>query len=178
MARAFETDDLNRRQYPDAETRARCAPMLFEALVRYDQLFGQVDCLEGHLAVASWIRPGEHETAERLTQAGFDDLPRDVRMDFIEKVFGFVGAAIEHVQPEPHWHLRLLAVEPAHQGSGLGEALLRHGLERAATTGHPVVLETFSPRAMRFYVRTGFETIVDTIEPTSGLRVWALRHGS
>ena len=177
VARAFETDDLNLRQYPDADARARCAPMLFEALVRYDQLFGQVDYLDGFVAVASWMRPGEGETPERLAQAGFDDLPEDVDMGFIENVFGFVGPAIAEVQPEPHWHLRLLAVEPLHQGRGLGEVLMRHGLERAASTGDPVVLETFSPRAMGFYLRNGFETIVDAIEPTSGLRFWALRHG-
>jgi GNAT superfamily N-acetyltransferase len=177
IARAFETDDLNVRQYPDAETRARCAPMLFETLVRYDQLFGQVDYLEGFVAVASWMRPGEVETAEKIAQAGFEDLPEDVGMGFIEKVFGFVGPAIAEVQRDPHWHLRLLAVEPAHQGGGLGAALMRHGLDRAAASGHAVVLETFSPRAMQFYARNGFETIVDAVEPTSGLRFWALRHG-
>jgi GNAT superfamily N-acetyltransferase len=178
VARAFETDDLNLRQYPEADTRARCAPMLFEALVRYDQLFGQVDHLDGFVAVASWIPPGEDETPERFAQAGFGDLPEDVDMEFIDKVFGFVGPAIAEVQQEPHWHLRLLAVEPSRQGEGLGETLLRRGLERAASTEHPVVLETFSQRALRFYLRNGFETIVDAVEPTSGLRFWALRHGA
>lgn len=176
VARAFETDDLNRRQYPDPEIRTRCAPMLFEALVRYDQLFGQVDYLEGFVAVASWMRPGEIETPERLAQAGFDDLPEDVDMDFIEKVSGFVGPAIAEAQREPHWHLRLLAVDPEHQGGGKGAALMRHGLDRAAASGHAVVLETFSPRAMQFYTRNDFETIVDAVEPTSGLRFWARRH--
>ena len=49
IARAFETDALNVRQYPDVETRARCAPMLFEALLRYDQLFGQDDAVRAEL---------------------------------------------------------------------------------------------------------------------------------
>jgi hypothetical protein len=55
-------------------------------------------------------------------------------------------------------------------------ASMRHGLDRAAATGHAVVLETFSPRAMQFYPRNGFETIVDGIEPTSSLRFRALRY--
>ncbi|MGL6280302.1 MAG: GNAT family N-acetyltransferase [Gaiella sp.] len=178
IARAFETDDLNLRQYPEAETRARCAPMLFEALVRYDLLYGQVDYVDGFVAVASWMRPGEIETAEKLARAGFEDLPEDVDIPFIEKVFGFVGPAIAEVQSDPHWHLRLLAVDPERQGGGIGALLMRHGLDRAAASGHAVVLETFSPRAMQFYARNGFETIVDAIEPTSGLRFWALRHGA
>ncbi len=176
IARAFDTDDLNVHLYPDRETRARSAPMLFETLVRYDRLFGQVDYLDSFAAVASWMRPGEVETPERLAQAGFDDLPDEVRLELLHEVFGFVAPAIAEAAPDPHWHLRLLAVEPTHQGGGLGALLMRHGIERAAASGHAVVLETFSERAMRFYLDNGFEILVDGVEPTSGLHFWALRH--
>lgn len=176
IARAFETDDLNVHMYPDSDVRTRSAPMLFETLVRYDQLFGQVDYLNGFVAVASWMRPGEVETPRRLAQAGFDDLPDEVRLELLDEVFGFVGPAIAEAAPGPHWHLRLLAVEPAHQGGGLGVVVMRHGIRRAAASGHAVVLETFSERAMRFYLRNGFEILVDGVEPTSGLHFWALRH--
>lgn len=176
IARAFETDDLNRRQYPDAAIRDRCAPLLFETLVRYDQRFGQVDYLDGFVGVATWLQPGEVETPEKLAQVGFEDLPDEVDVRFVEEVFSFVGPAIAEVHPEPHWHLRLLAVEPEHQGGGHGAALLQHGIDRARASGHAVVLETFSPRAVPFYLRNGFEMIVESVEPTSGLPFWALRH--
>ena len=176
IARAFESDPLNRCHHPDAITRARYTPLLFEALVPYDQRFGQVDYLDGFVAVATWLKPGEVETPEKLAQVGFEDLPHEVNVQFIEDVFSFVGPAIAEVQPEPHWHLRLLAVEPEHQGGGYGAALMQHGIDRASASGHAVVLETFSPRAVPFYLRNGFETIVETIEPTSGLPFWALRH--
>ena len=176
IARAFHEDPLNVHLYPDEAARARLAPSMLAAFVRFDHLFGQVDHLPGFNAVASWSRPGTIETRERLEQAGFDDLSHEQPLEAVEAVFSYVGPAIAEVVPEPHWHLRLLAADPSHQGRGLGAVLLRHGLDRANGTGHSAVLETFAERAVPFYLRNGFEVIVDAIEPTSGLRFWALSH--
>jgi GNAT superfamily N-acetyltransferase len=175
IARAFHEDELNVHLYPDGETRARVAPLMFEALVRYDQLFGQVDRLSEFAAVASWLRPGETETPERLAQAGFGNLPDEVPLETLDAVFGFIGRAIARAAPEPHWHLRLLGVEPESQGGGLGAVVMQRGLDRAADTGHAVLLETFAERTVPFYRRNGFEVIVDGVEPATGLRFWALR---
>jgi len=175
IARAFHEDALNVHLYPDGEARARFAPLRFEALVRYDQMFGQVDHLPGFAAVASWMRPGETETPERLARAGFGSLPNDASLETLDAVFGFIGPAIARAAPEPHWHLRLLAVEPDSQGGGLGAVVMQRGIDRAANTGHAVVLETFAERAVPFYLRHGFEIIVDDVEPGSDLRFWVLR---
>lgn len=177
IARAFHGDALTVHLYPVDETRTRLAPLMFEALVRYDQLFGQVDYLPGFTAVATWLQSGEMaETADRLAQAGFDDLPNDVPLEALDAFFGAIGPAIASVAPEPHWHLRLLGVDPGHQGGGLGAVLLHHGINRAASDGHPVVLETFSERAVAFYLRNGFHLLLDDVEPVSGIRFWTLRH--
>jgi GNAT superfamily N-acetyltransferase len=177
IARAFHDDALTVHLYPDDESRRRLAPSMFEALVRYDRLFGQVDHLPGFEAVATWVRPGETaETADRLAQAGFDDLPDGVPLEALDSFFGATGPAIASVAPGPHWHLRLLGVDPGHQGRGLGAALLRHGIDRAARSRHPVVLETFTERAAQFYLRNGFHLLLDDVEPVSGIRFWALRH--
>ena len=71
------------------------------------------------------MRPGETaETAERLAAAGFDDLPAEVPLARLDAFFSTIGPAHERAAPEPHWYLRLLGVEPAHQGQGLGSILL------------------------------------------------------
>ena len=177
IARAFDDDPLNVAMFPDPGARARLAPTLFEALVRYDVLFGQVDYLPGLTAVASWQGPGATpETPEQLAQAGFDDLPGGVPLKSFGAVFDAVTAAVGKMAPEPHWHLRLLAVDPDRQGEGLGTALLQHGLQRAGASGQPVVLETFAPRTVPFYLRNGFEVIVDEVETSYNLRFWVLRH--
>ena len=178
IARAFHEDALNVYLYPDAETRERFAPVVFEAFVRYDQLFGQVDYLPGFTAVATWIRPGVAETPERLAEAGFGNLPDEAPLAVLDTVFTFIGTVVSRAAPEPHWHLRLLGVEPDSQGRGLGAVVMRRGMTEAAATGHAVFLETFSERTVGFYRRNGFELIVDDVEPTTGLRFWALRLGA
>ena len=91
IARAFHEDPLNVLLFPDGEMRARFAPLMFQAFVRYDQLFGQVDYLPGFTAVATWIRPGVTETPERLAEAGFGDLPEEVPLAVLETVFASIG---------------------------------------------------------------------------------------
>jgi hypothetical protein len=39
-----------------------------------------------------------------------------------------------------------------------------------------VRLETFSERSVPFYLRNGFEVLVEDVEATSGLQFWVLRH--
>jgi len=173
IARAFHDDPLTAYLYPDEQQRRRLAPVMFEALVRYDCLFGQVDHLPEFTAVATWMRPGETaETSERLAAAGFDDLPADVPLARLDAFFSTIGPAHERAAPEPHWYLRLLGVDPAHHGQGLGSTLLEHGLRRADETSQPCYLETFAERNVPFYLRHGFELVVDETEPFSGIRTW------
>lgn len=176
IARAFFDDPLNVHLFPDDEVRARLAPSMFAAYVRLDQLFGCVEYLGEFAAVASWVRPGEVvETPERLARAGFWDLHDEIPLDTLDTVFAFIGSVVEEVAPEPHWHLRLLGVEPDLQSRGLGTVLVRHGVARATATRHPILLETFSERNVPFYVRNGFDVLTDRVERSSGVRFWALR---
>ena len=141
IARAFDTDPLAAHLFPDQGDRGRLAPLLFGAFLRYDRLFGHVDRLGDFRAVAAWQLPdGPGETPERLARAGFADLPRAVPLVRLEAVLEAIGAAVARAAPGPHWHLRLLAVDPDAQGSGLGAALLGYGLRRADASGragHP-----------------------------------------
>ena len=52
----------------------------------------------------------------------------------------------EHVPAEPLWYLDQLGVDPSRQGEGLGRALVRFGLDRAAEAGLPAFLETARER--------------------------------
>jgi len=66
--------------------------------------------------------------------------------------------------------IRLLAVDPAAQGSGIGEALVRASIAEAKAWGaRRVVLDTGSlnERAQRLYLRVGFHRIPATFESES-----------
>jgi GNAT superfamily N-acetyltransferase len=177
LARAFHDGPLGRVVCPDEEARRRLWPRLFEALVRYDHLYGTAERLDDFGAVAMWLPPGEEQaTREHLRRAGWDDLPVELPLEQIGLILGAIVSAVRAAAPEPHWHLRLLAVEPDRQGEGLGSALLEHGLRRARASRHPVLLETVDERTVAFYLRNGFEVVAVGVESTAGLRYWGLRH--
>src|SRR6476659_8412718 len=126
IARSFNDDPLTVYLYPSEIDRSRFAPLMFEALVRYDCLFGHVDYLDGFSAVATWMPPGETpETPERLAAAGFGELPDEIPLDRLDAFFTAIAPLHEHAISEPHWHLRLLGVDPAQQGGGRGRVLLQ-----------------------------------------------------
>jgi len=176
LASAFEADPLTVYLFPDGAERHHKAELMFTALARYDFLFGHVDRLDGFEAVATWLAPDHGaETPERLSEAGFTDLPEQVGNPPLERLAAFyaiVEEAHQHAVPEPHWYLRLLGVDPPAQGRGLGGTLLQEGLSRADRGGHPCFLETFQERNVPFYLRHGFQLVIDKIEPTSAIRYW------
>ena len=61
---------------------------------------------------------------------------------------------------------------PGAPGAGLGSVLLEHGLRRADATGHPCYLETFEERNVPFYLRHGFDLVVDEATSAPGLHIW------
>jgi GNAT superfamily N-acetyltransferase len=178
---AFQDDPVIVYLFPDSGERLRLAPLMFAAMTRYDYLFGQVDRLGNIAAIATWLRPGEgEETAERLIQAGFDELlgQMDVPLQRLAHLDRVVEETRRQAAPDPHWYLRLLAVDPAQQGAGLGSWLLEHGVARAAATGHPCYLETFNKRSVGYYLRHGFDIVADSVAPVDGIQFWGLRRST
>jgi ribosomal protein S18 acetylase RimI-like enzyme len=55
--------------------------------------------------------------------------------------------------------LPLIGVDPAHQGKGLGDALMLHALEQCDRDKLPAYLESTSPRNISLYRRQGFEPL-------------------
>ena len=60
---------------------------------------------------------------------------------------------------EPHWHLPLIGVDPAHQGKGIGSALLSHILDVCDAQNVSAYLEATSPQNVPLYERHGFEAV-------------------
>jgi GNAT superfamily N-acetyltransferase len=65
------------------------------------------------------------------------------------------------------WYLSIIAVDPRLQGRGLGQQLLAPTLADADECGAVCYLETFSPRNVGFYERSGFTTRGLFYEPTA-----------
>ncbi len=72
------------------------------------------------------------------------------------------GVALALVR-EDFWGLSLLMVDPAHQGRGIGRALLTKALETGANCSSGLILASPDARAMRSYAKAGFR-----LEPVVG----------
>ena len=72
------------------------------------------------------------------------------------------GGAYRELGGTQDGEFRMLAVDPAAQGRGVGEALARHVIDRAAASGRDAVLLSSLPDmagAHRLYRRLGFERV-------------------
>lgn len=168
LARAFWDDPLTQHIAPSQAQRRRLVS-LFDITLRYGVLFGELYTTPDVRGVAIWIPPGNFAiTLGRSLRVGLWRLPLAVGLPPLLRLMRAL-LAMEHlhardVAPQ-HWYLFYLAVDPSHQGQGLGAALIQPVLERAAQAGLPCYLETTNPRNLSFYLRCGFEVVSDVVLP-------------
>jgi GNAT superfamily N-acetyltransferase len=61
------------------------------------------------------------------------------------------------------------------RGSGIGTALIEHGLGFARRDGVTAFLETGRPGNVAYYERRGFRTFLDGDAPDGGPHIWFMR---
>ncbi|MCP3101960.1 GNAT family N-acetyltransferase [Myxococcus sp. K15C18031901] len=165
-ARAFDDYPFLAELFPGpSDRRAQVSSRFYRATV--------VDCLEhgvvhatvddtGQLTgVAAWLRPGAFPQSLGR-QAGFlPTVGAGLRyFPFRARLALQALARLERYHPHTphHWYLALIAVDPAHQGRGLGVKLMRAGLALAAERDEPCFLETAKVSNRAWYEGFGFET--------------------
>ncbi|SNT14868.1 Ribosomal protein S18 acetylase RimI [Asanoa hainanensis] len=93
--------------------------------------------------------------------------------------FVLPGTAYAEISGPGEAEFRMLAVDPAAQGRGAGEALVRACLERAGELGCAAVVicvRSFSEPAKRLYARLGFARVPERDwSPFPGVELEALR---
>ncbi len=84
-----------------------------------------------------------------------EQLLHDARYD---SVVALTRRPLERQHPtEPHYYLAMLGTDPAHQGRGIGSALLAPVLERCDEEGLPAYLESSKESNIAFYARHRFD---------------------
>jgi len=150
----FSSDPLTRWFWPDASVYLS-AGAVFDAFggnaIDSETAFVTAD-FEG---AALWLPPGVSPDEERMAAA----MEATLSPDIAEDAFGVLAQMDEYHPHEPLWYLPLIAVDPAHQGKGLGSALMKEALRRCDETGLPAYLESSNPRNISLYERHGFETM-------------------
>lgn len=84
-----------------------------------------------------------------------------------------VSMVEKHHPREPHWYLALLGADPAHQGTGIGGALISAVTDRCDRDGLPAYLESSKESNVSFYARHGFE-VREELRVADGPTLWSM----
>jgi GNAT superfamily N-acetyltransferase len=182
LATAFFPSPVATFLFPDPVRRALLHPLFFTAMTRVVARSGEATALgKPPHAVALWLPP----TREHPTEANFAGTEwgeAEALLD--EGEAERVGALLDHlgthhrVMNQPHWYLPFLAVAPELQGQGAGTVLMRHMLNRVASSIVPCYLDSADVANLPFYERFGFRVVEAGVVPGSHLHTWALRRDS
>jgi ribosomal protein S18 acetylase RimI-like enzyme len=167
LGRAFQADPVMTWLLPDPERRrSRLAPffatVMAEVHASHDLVFRTDDFSGG----AVWDPP-DGWSVGLLAQARM--APSMVRLfgGGVLRLLSLLSLIEKRHLREPHYYLAQLGTDPAHQGRGIGSALLAPMLARCDAEQMPAYLESSNLRNVPFYMRQGFET-TGTIELKNG----------
>lgn len=157
LAAAFIDDPELAWTFPDAAARPARLLRFFKLIIDagVPLPLAQLACTpDGSIiGVALWRPPGKWALPKASLIA---NLPRLLTTfgTALPRALGQMTAMEKQHDNRPHWYLQYIGVAPRAQGQGLGGALLRAGIARAA--GQSCYLETATPANVGLYQAHGF----------------------
>lgn len=152
---AFSIDPMARWTLPDPAKYLAIFASITKAFGGSAFEKGTAYIANGFTGAALWLPPGigsDNESLKRLFDENTgDDIKKDMQVIF-EQMEKFHPA-------EPHWYLPMIGVDPAHQGAGIGSALMTEALKAVDRDGSIAYLESSNARNISLYQRHGFEVI-------------------
>ncbi len=165
LARAYRDNPLMVWALPDGATRQdACAAWLGPSVDRY-LAAGRVHVarLDGRvIGVAAWKLP-DAAPADVFLPDPARVLALLVGAARADEILAAMGGSAHLAPPGPAAYLNYLAVDPEHQGRGIGRLLLEAGVARARRDGLRTYLATSDPGNLPFYERAGF-TVVGNVD--------------
>ena len=169
---AFRDDPVGRWMAPDPATRVERLTRFFEFQTdAFSVPHGEV-LLAEDVGAALWMPPGRWQAPPLLVLRNLPRMGRVFGRRTALMLRGLSRAERDHPR-ELHWYLPFAGVATAHQGRGVGSALLAPVLARCDADGVPAYLEATSERNRALYLRHGF---VDRheIELPDGPTLWGM----
>lgn len=174
LADAFATDPVWRWLAGDGPHWTAGATRWFAAYLRHQLAHdGEVLVDEGVRGCAVWLPPKRWRGTASEGLALAVPSVRLFRTGMVRALRNISSIEGAHPAEPEHWYLALLGTDPAHQGAGVGSALLAGPLARCDEQGLPAYLESSKEQNVPFYGRHGFE-VVGEITMTDGPTLWRM----
>jgi ribosomal protein S18 acetylase RimI-like enzyme len=174
LCRAFDADPVTNWVLRQDEHRVAALASYFRLSLELTVPHGCVFITEDRLGTAAWAPPGKWKEGRIRQIWRLPSFLHAVSLRRAPRVLPAVVALDAKHPTVPHYYLFELAVEPSHQGRGIGGALLRHGLERCDREGMPAYLESSNPRNNPLYERHGFKVVERYILGGDGPPIWLM----
>ncbi len=152
---AFSTDPVMRWFYPESRAYLDAFPSFARAFGGRAFEHGTAFVADEFAGAAFWLPLGVESDSEAIAKAMFGSLGAER----LESMAPMMEDMERFHTKEPHWYLPVIGVDPAHQGKGIGSALLQHTLALVDADGVAAYLESSSPKNVPLYQRFGFEVI-------------------
>lgn len=169
LAKAFADDPIFEFLVPDVAPADRVPKLarFFRVDVQQRARHDGVWTAAGFEGGALWAPPGRWRTGVREGLAQGWPLIRATRGRTLRRLLGMFEVEKAHPRP-PHWYLAVLGTDPAHQGRGVGTAVLAPMLERCDREGVPAYLESSKLGNVPYYERFGFKVMGEVTIPRGG----------
>ena len=152
---AFSTDPMARWSLPDPRKYLAAFPTIARAFGGSAFARGTSYIADDFTATALWLPPGVGPDEDTLLRILNENAGDDIKED-MPRIF----EQMQKFHPtEPHWYLPMIGVDPAHQGAGIGSALMSEALKAVDRDGLIAYLESSNPKNVSLYERHGFEII-------------------
>ena len=152
---AFAADPMARWTWPNAQQYLAAMPRMVRAFGGRAFERGSAYRITGYKGIALWLPPGVEPDDDGLNEV----MQSTVSESQLEDGAAVFEQMAKYHPQEPHWYLPLIGVDPAHQGRGIGDALMSYALDRCDRERAPAYLESSNPRNVSFYRRHGFDPV-------------------
>ena len=179
LARAFQDDPLMAYFFPDASERENKSPHIFEFMLRYGVLYGEVYATSPDLeGVAVWLPSGKvGMTLWRMVRSGDFSILFKLGMKSLRRQLTYSDYASlirRRHTPFRHWFLQSIGIDPAFQGKGYAGTLLKAMFARLDREHLPCYLDTEKEENVSIYQHYGFKVVEEVILPGTEISHWAM----
>ncbi|HEA71125.1 hypothetical protein LCGC14_0828850 [marine sediment metagenome] len=184
LARAFHDYPTMNYLFPYEDEKSRKLPKIFEYLVRYGIMYGEVFSNSPNIeGVAVWLPFWEAEmTDDKVFKCAISYSDGRELGSILGEEYQKRYEPIEKCEYRchkqyadfSHWYLYPIGVDPIHQGRGYAGLLLREKFAEIDKQNMPCYLETNTEKKVSLYQHFGFEIVEEGIIPEIDVPYWAM----